>query len=182
MPEAELNVALEKLVDADLLFVDGVAPDSTYRFKHALIQEAAYESMLRSRRREIHAQIAEALVACNRRSSKRRRKRSRRIWRVPAMRREPRNTGKKPGGSRRGIRPTGRRSALTKTPCSHMSKQDRAFVESIEPSPRCISRPASTIQSQAPRGGRRGRRSKRRSGHHDRDRDAAMSCAQPVRG
>ena len=62
VPEAELNVALETLVDADLLFVDGVAPDSTYRFKHALIQEAAYESMLRSRRREIHAEIAEALV------------------------------------------------------------------------------------------------------------------------
>ena len=61
-PEAELNLALEKLVDADLLFVDGVAPDSTYRFKHALIQEAAYESMLRSRRRQIHAEIAEALV------------------------------------------------------------------------------------------------------------------------
>ncbi len=61
-PEAELNAALEKLVDADLLFVDGVAPDSSYRFKHALIQEAAYESMLRSKRREIHAEIAEALV------------------------------------------------------------------------------------------------------------------------
>ena len=61
-PEAELTIALEKLVDADLLFVDGVAPDSTYRFKHALIQEAAYESMLRSRRRQIHAEIAEALV------------------------------------------------------------------------------------------------------------------------
>jgi class 3 adenylate cyclase/tetratricopeptide (TPR) repeat protein len=61
-PEAELNLALEKLVDADLMFVEGVAPDSSYRFKHALIQEAAYESMLRSRRREIHAQIAEALL------------------------------------------------------------------------------------------------------------------------
>jgi predicted ATPase len=60
--EAEHNVALKTLVDADLLFVDGVAPGSTYRFKHALIQEAAYESMLRSRRREIHAEIAEALL------------------------------------------------------------------------------------------------------------------------
>jgi class 3 adenylate cyclase/tetratricopeptide (TPR) repeat protein len=60
--EVELDVALQKLVDADLLFADGVSPDSIYRFKHALIQEAAYESMLRSRRREIHAQIAEALV------------------------------------------------------------------------------------------------------------------------
>ena len=61
-PEAELNAALEQLVDADLVFVDGLAPDATYRFKHALIQEAAYESMLRSRRREIHAQIAKALM------------------------------------------------------------------------------------------------------------------------
>jgi class 3 adenylate cyclase/tetratricopeptide (TPR) repeat protein len=61
-PEAELNAALEKLVEADLVFVDGVAPDSSYRFKHALIQEAAYESMLRSKRRAIHADIAEALV------------------------------------------------------------------------------------------------------------------------
>ena len=61
-PVAELTIALETLVDADLLFVDGVSPNSTYRFKHALIQEAAYESLLRSRRREIHAEIAEALV------------------------------------------------------------------------------------------------------------------------
>jgi predicted ATPase len=60
--EAELTVTLEKLVDNDLLLVDGVAPDSTSRFKHALIQEASYESMLRSRRHEIHAEIAEALV------------------------------------------------------------------------------------------------------------------------
>jgi class 3 adenylate cyclase/tetratricopeptide (TPR) repeat protein len=61
-PEAELNAAMEQLVEADLVFVDGVAPDATYRFKHALIQEAAYESMLRNKRREIHARIAEALV------------------------------------------------------------------------------------------------------------------------
>ena len=61
-PEVELNAALEELVDADLVFVNGVAPDSTYRFKHALIQEAAYESMLRNKRREIHARIAEALM------------------------------------------------------------------------------------------------------------------------
>jgi tetratricopeptide (TPR) repeat protein len=61
-PEGALNEALERLVEADLLFVEGVAPDSNYRFKHALIQEAAYESMLRSKRREIHAEIADALV------------------------------------------------------------------------------------------------------------------------
>ena len=61
-PSATLSAGLEKLVDADLVFIDGVAPDLRYRFKHALIQEAAYESMLRSRRREIHRQIAEALI------------------------------------------------------------------------------------------------------------------------
>jgi class 3 adenylate cyclase/tetratricopeptide (TPR) repeat protein len=60
--EAELNAAMEQLVDADLVFVEGIAPDATYRFKHALIQEAAYESMLRSKRREIHARIAKALM------------------------------------------------------------------------------------------------------------------------
>ena len=58
----EVNVALDKLVDADLVFIDGVAPDSHYRFKHALIQEAAYESLLRRKRRETHASIAEALM------------------------------------------------------------------------------------------------------------------------
>jgi class 3 adenylate cyclase/tetratricopeptide (TPR) repeat protein len=62
LPEFELNAALEKLIDADLLFVDGIAPASSYRFKHALIQEAAYESMLRSRRRDIHAEIASSLA------------------------------------------------------------------------------------------------------------------------
>jgi class 3 adenylate cyclase/tetratricopeptide (TPR) repeat protein len=62
LPEFELNAALEKLIDADLLFVDGIAPASSYRFKHALIQEAAYESMLRSKRRQIHAEIASSLA------------------------------------------------------------------------------------------------------------------------
>ena len=62
LAEVALNAGLEKLIDADLLFVDGVAPDSSYRFKHALIQEAAYESMLRSKRRELHAEIASSLA------------------------------------------------------------------------------------------------------------------------
>ncbi len=62
LAEAALNAALDQLTDADLLFVDGVAPDSSYRFKHALIQEAAYESMLKSKRREIHGEIASSLA------------------------------------------------------------------------------------------------------------------------
>jgi tetratricopeptide (TPR) repeat protein len=57
-----LDVALEKLVEADLLFVEGVAPAATYRFKHALIQDAAYESLLKSRRQALHRSAGEALL------------------------------------------------------------------------------------------------------------------------
>jgi predicted ATPase len=117
LPEAVLNAALEKLIDADLLFVDGVAPASSYRFKHALIQEAAYESMLRSKRRALHAKIAAALARLQPAIVETARKRSRRIWRGPATPPEQRNIGERPARSRKGIRPTGRRSAPTKAPC-----------------------------------------------------------------
>jgi predicted ATPase len=50
-------------VDADLLFVDGGPPEATYRFKHALIQDAAYDSLLRSRRQTLHRRAAAALIA-----------------------------------------------------------------------------------------------------------------------
>ena len=63
-PTSALDAALEKLAEADLLFVEGVAPAATYRFKHALIQDAAYESLLKSRRQALHRRAAEALVAC----------------------------------------------------------------------------------------------------------------------
>ena len=54
-----LQSALEKLADADLLFVEGAGPQTTYRFKHALIQDAAYESLLKSRRQALHRRAAE---------------------------------------------------------------------------------------------------------------------------
>jgi predicted ATPase len=56
---APLQTALDCLVDADLLFVEGAGPQSTYRFKHALIQDAAYDSLLRSRRHALHRSAAE---------------------------------------------------------------------------------------------------------------------------
>ena len=56
-----LQSALDRLADADLLIVDGVAPQANYRFKHALIQDAAYESLLRSRRLALHRRAAELL-------------------------------------------------------------------------------------------------------------------------
>ncbi|NNE01468.1 MAG: AAA family ATPase [Pirellulaceae bacterium] len=52
---------LEKLVESQLLFRRGTPPDSQYTFKHALIQDAAYDSMLRGQRKEIHQKIAAAM-------------------------------------------------------------------------------------------------------------------------
>jgi class 3 adenylate cyclase len=62
MPGSALEAALDKLSETDLLFVDGVAPAAIYRFKHALIQDAAYDSMLRNRRQALHRRAAETLV------------------------------------------------------------------------------------------------------------------------
>ena len=62
-PEATLSAALEKLADADLMFVEGAGSEATYRFKHALIQDAAYDSLLKGRRQTLHRRAAEALVA-----------------------------------------------------------------------------------------------------------------------
>ena len=49
LDEPALRAALDRLADAELLFVEGVAPNAIYRFKHALIQDAAYDSLLKSR-------------------------------------------------------------------------------------------------------------------------------------
>ena len=59
--EAELQSALDRLIEAGLLFRQGVAPHATYLFKHALVQDAAYGTLLREPRRDLHARIAETL-------------------------------------------------------------------------------------------------------------------------
>jgi class 3 adenylate cyclase/tetratricopeptide (TPR) repeat protein len=56
-----LEEALTTLIESEIVFRRGVTPNATYVFKHALIQDAAYEALLRSRRQQIHARIAEAL-------------------------------------------------------------------------------------------------------------------------
>jgi predicted ATPase len=61
MADTALQAALEQLAEADILLVQGVAPDCDYRFKHALIQDAAYENLLRSRRQVLHRRVAEIL-------------------------------------------------------------------------------------------------------------------------
>jgi class 3 adenylate cyclase len=60
-PEAEINTALDRLIAAGLLFRQGIAPHATYLFKHALVQDAAYGTLLREPRRALHARIAETL-------------------------------------------------------------------------------------------------------------------------
>jgi tetratricopeptide (TPR) repeat protein len=60
-PEAELESALDRLIAAGLLFRQGAPPHATYLFKHALVQEAAYGTLLREPRRALHARIAETL-------------------------------------------------------------------------------------------------------------------------
>jgi class 3 adenylate cyclase/predicted ATPase len=60
-PEAELVSPLDRLVAAGLLFRQGAPPHATYLFKHALVQDAAYGTLLRETRRALHARIAEAL-------------------------------------------------------------------------------------------------------------------------
>jgi class 3 adenylate cyclase/predicted ATPase len=59
--DAALQASLEQLTDADILLVQGLPPDSDYRFKHALIQDAAYENLLKSRRQVLHRRVAEIL-------------------------------------------------------------------------------------------------------------------------
>jgi predicted ATPase len=61
LPEDDLQAALARLVASELVIQSGALPDAVYTFKHALVQEAAYSSLLRNTRRQLHGQIAEAL-------------------------------------------------------------------------------------------------------------------------
>jgi len=61
LPDADLVAALDHLVAAELVFRRGISAATTYVFKHALVRDAAYQSLLRKRRQELHAHIATAL-------------------------------------------------------------------------------------------------------------------------
>jgi class 3 adenylate cyclase/predicted ATPase len=61
MPQKQLDDALAQLVSAELVFRRGTPPDAEYTFKHALVQDAAYSTLLRGRRQQLHARVAEAL-------------------------------------------------------------------------------------------------------------------------
>ncbi|MGI9303287.1 MAG: ATP-binding protein, partial [Gammaproteobacteria bacterium] len=61
LPETELDSALEGLIEAELVYRRGVPSEAHYRFKHALVRDAAYESLLKENRRSIHHRILQSL-------------------------------------------------------------------------------------------------------------------------
>ena len=61
MPQPQLDDGLAQLVRAELIFQRGTAPDAEYTFKHALVQDAAYDLLLKSRRSQLHSHVAQAL-------------------------------------------------------------------------------------------------------------------------
>lgn len=62
LDDATLQRELERLVEADLLHMHAAPPQAMYTFKHAMIQDAAYQSLLRSTRQDYHGRVAEVLV------------------------------------------------------------------------------------------------------------------------
>ncbi|TIM99674.1 MAG: adenylate cyclase, partial [Mesorhizobium sp.] len=61
LPEAALAQGLDELVNSGLAFRRGTPPEATYTFKHALVQDTAYVSLLRGTRQKLHARIAQVL-------------------------------------------------------------------------------------------------------------------------
>lgn len=61
LPEGKLRAVLDELTGSELVFRRGVPPEAVYTFKHALVQEAAYDSLLKSRRAQLHALLVDAL-------------------------------------------------------------------------------------------------------------------------
>ena len=82
--EATLRRGLQQLVEAEFLYQQGLPPQATYLFKHALIQEAAYQSLLRSTRQQYHQRIAQVLEAA---LSRHRARPSLSCWRITTPRR-----------------------------------------------------------------------------------------------
>jgi len=62
MSEDELQSALARLIDAELIYARGVPPEASYVFKHALIRDAAYDTLFRSKRKELHRRVAATIA------------------------------------------------------------------------------------------------------------------------
>ena len=109
-PERELQSALDQLVAAGLIFAPDAPPASTYVFKHALVQDAAYGTMLRSRRRQLHNRVGSTLEARFPEIAAAQPKSSRVTTPRPACRRRRSAIGSRPATLRERARPTSRRA------------------------------------------------------------------------
>ena len=61
LDETEMQEALRRLADVELIYIHGIAPKASYTFKHALVRDAAYEALLKSRRKELHRLVAQTI-------------------------------------------------------------------------------------------------------------------------
>ena len=109
LDEPALQASLDRLAEADLLFVEGAPPEANYRFKHALIQDAAYESLLKSRRQALHRRAAEVVA----RGATPSPKRSPIISPRPVSTTSPSNGGARRATRRSAARPSRRRSPIS---------------------------------------------------------------------
>ena len=107
--EGALQSALEQLAEADILFVEGDGAQATYRFKHALIQDAAYDSLLKSRRQALHAGLPKFCAKARRPNPRR----------SPIISRKPASTIlRSNGGARRATRRFAARPSRRRYPTS----------------------------------------------------------------
>ena len=60
LPDDKLTEAMQELAEAELVFQRGTPPAARYQFKHVLVRDAAYQSLLKSFRHQLHARIADA--------------------------------------------------------------------------------------------------------------------------
>jgi predicted ATPase len=95
MPAQHIDDALAQLLHAELIFQRGTPPDVEYTFKHALVQEAAYGTLLRERRRQLHTRIAVTLEGTARQGARLNELRAAsslaRLWRDQGKRTEARD-------------------------------------------------------------------------------------------
>ena len=135
-----LQSALDRLADADLLISEGAGSQANYRFKHALIQDAAYESLLKSRRQVLHRRAAEILVGQPEPAAQPSRKSS------PIISPRPASTNSRSnGGARRAIKPCAARHSRRRSPISARRSPWRTSLAAAVLTPRAAS---TTAESQ----------------------------------
>ncbi len=139
LDDAALRQGLARLVEAEILFARGEPPTATYTFKHALIQETAYHSLLKRTRQQFHGRVLDVLVAKfpERAAAEPEVWRGTRSWPHGSTRRSPPTSG--PASARRSARRTRRPSAICAVP-SGWSRRCRRPVSAISRSSGCRSR------------------------------------------